>query len=187
MSNTQPLADITTCIVPVPIPGMPGQFKPCGQRFSAPRVQIIGDDKARLNQYLEGLSKHIGAKHPEVGQMMVQAGAAFMEMLFLRNFTTTDPELSEQQDRMRWQVHQQTLKARYPDENLQQQAGQLAGMLVDTLSALDSETDGLMARGDIVAAAFQSTIEEAFRSIRDAFEEPGKYTSEQKGAELITR
>jgi hypothetical protein len=170
IETTVALADITTCLVPVPIPGMPGQFKPCGQKFSAPRVAIIGDDKARLNSYLEGLSKHLGAKHPEVGQMMVQAGAAFMEMLFLRNFKTTDPELSEQQDRMRWQVHQQTLKARYPDENLNAQVDDLAIELVLT-STMEEGDAGFSARKE----AYVFLLTEAFRSIRDALEEPGKY------------
>jgi hypothetical protein len=170
------LADITTCMVPVPIPGMPGHFKPCGQKFSAPRIAIIGDDKARLNSYLEGLAKHLGTKHPEVGQMMVQAGAAFMEMLFLRNFKTTDPELSDQQDRMRWQVHQQTLKARYPDENIYTQADWLALALARSLPQLADEDlfsyEGTAAE---LAERFTPLLTEAFVSIRDALEEPGKY------------
>ncbi len=172
--STPELAEITTCMVPVPIAGMPGQFKPCGQKFSAPRVSIIGQTDARLNNYLTGLSKHLGAQHPEVGLQMAQHGAAFMELLFLRNFKTTDPELSEMQDRVRWQIHQQTLKARYPDENLEQQAHALAVTLVECADELPDE--GFVNREPAIAL-YQSIVANAFRSIRDALEEPGKYAT----------
>ena len=96
------LADITTCMVPVPIPGAPGQFKPCGQKFTSTRVTIIGEDsQARVQFYMAGLMKHLHAKHPQVGIMMTQHGAAFMELLFLRNPRRRDaPALgTEMQDR----------------------------------------------------------------------------------------
>ena len=88
-----------------------------------------------MNNYMAGLMKHLHAKHPQVGVMMTQHGAAFMELLFLRNFKTTDPELTEMQDRVRWQIHQQTLKARYPDENLKEQAEELARRLAMQIRA----------------------------------------------------
>lgn len=174
--STPELADITTCMVPVPIAGMPGQFKPCGQKFSAPRVSIIGQTDARLNNYLTGLSKHLGAQHPEVGLQMAQHGAAFMELLFLRNFKTTDPELSEQQDRVRWQVHQQTLKARYPDENIDEQALALAHQIVDMRL---TEEMGL----NVYGAAM--LIQQAFTAIRDALEEPGKYATPEQPSKVL--
>jgi hypothetical protein len=152
----------------------PGTFKICGQKFSHPHVTIIGDDKARLNHYMEGLAKHLHSKHPEVGQAMVAAGAAFMELLFLRNFKTTDAELSEQQDRMRWQIHQQTLKARYPDENLREQA---EAMAEDIFEEATHNTEG--------RANISDMLEVAFRSIRDALEEPGKYEAPVQGSAKV--
>ena len=149
------LADITTCVH-------------CGQKFSHPRLTIIGENKARLNSYMKGLNDHLAQKHPDLGLQMAQHGMAFMEMIFLRNFRTTDPELSEQQDRVRWQVHQQTLKARYPDENLNEQASELAGILMSAM--VDAEDTP-----QSIHQAFQLQIADAFRSIRDALEEPGKY------------
>ena len=152
------LADITTCVH-------------CGQKFSHPRLTIIGDDKARLNSYMKGLNDHIAKKHPELGLQMAQTGMAFMELLFLRNFRTTDPELYEQQDRVRWQVHQQTLKARYPDENLTAQCHDLADLLISKLRWTDDD----YVDTDETSALFAATLIEACRSIRDALEEPGKY------------
>ncbi len=173
MTSNGSLADITTCIVPVPIRELPGQYKPCGQKFSSPRITVLGDSKARLNSYMEGLAKHLHDKHPVIGQIMVQHGAAFMEMLFLRNFTTTDPELSEQQDRMRWQVHQQTLKARYPDENLEEQAHQLT-MAIWKIVCMFGTPD-LNPSENKCTEMVDAKIAEAFRSIRDALEEADKY------------
>lgn len=169
------LADITTCMVPVPLPGVPGSYKPCGQKFTSHRVPIIGEDKnARLHKYLSGLAKHLSEKHPDLGLQMAQHGAAFMEMLFLRNFKTTDPELSEQQDRVRWQVHQQTLKARYPDENLREQADSVAEWLVgrtlDYCPSLDQTKIF-----EKIKSVYCKHLIEAFTSIRDALEEPNKY------------
>lgn len=171
------LADITTCMVPVPLPGVPGSYKPCGQKFTSHRVPIIGEDKnARLHKYLSGLAKHLSEKHPDLGLQMAQHGAAFMEMLFLRNFKTTDPELSEQQDRVRWQVHQQTLKARYPDENIDLQAYDLADRLLINLVDAESATGiGREKLEDRLRREFAELLVEAFTSIRDALEEPNKY------------
>jgi len=160
--STVELADLTTCLH-------------CGQKFSHPRLTIIGDNNARLNSYLKGLNDHLASKHPELGMQMAQHGMAFMEMLFLRNFRTTDPELSEQQDRVRWQVHQQTLKARYPDENLEQQAAGLAGRLIELMLECEQATDDDSELEDVAKNAMTSVIAEAFTSIRDALEEPGKY------------
>lgn len=99
-----------------------------------------------------------------------------MEMLFLRNFKTTDPELSEQQDRVRWQVHQQTLKARYPDENIDLQAYDLADRLLINLVDAESATGiGREKLEDRLRREFAELLVEAFTSIRDALEEPNKY------------
>ncbi len=188
------LADITTCMVPVPIPGAPGHFKACGQKFTSTRVTIIGEDsQARVNNYMAGLMKHLHAKHPQVGIMMTQHGAAFMELLFLRNFKTTDPELTEMQDRVRWQVHQQTLKARYPDENLGAQAESLGRSLWELIYHYTEEIQAFVQAGgpnvadksnafdDQIVVEFKRQIAEAFRSIRDALEEPGKYEAPVQG------
>jgi hypothetical protein len=167
------LTHLTTCIH-------------CGQKFSSPRIEILGEPTARLEAYLKALSDHLKKRHPELGQVMVAHGAAFMEMLFLRNFKTTDPELSEQQDRVRWQVHQQTLKCRYPDEHLMQQACELGELLYQIVVANLDECGGIK-EPDELKADLASNIEEAFTSIRDALEEPGKYPAVEKGAEAITR
>jgi hypothetical protein len=157
------LADITTCVH-------------CGQKFSHPRLTIIGENKARLNSYMKGLNDHLAQKHPDLGLQMAQHGMAFMEMIFLRNFRTTDPELSEQQDRVRWQIHQQTLKARYPDDNLEQQCEDLAVEITKLFIPIDKVPDTL---GSInfaeKASEVAGVLVKAFTSIRDALEEPGKY------------
>lgn len=162
------LADITTCLH-------------CGQKFSSPRVTIIGQPTARLEQYLEALAKHLQEKHPQRGMIMAQHGAAFMELVFLRNFKTTDPELSEQQDRVRWQIHQQTLKARYPDENVKEQALGLSSILLNAIRWTDDDHIDV----DQTGALFAARLTEAFTSIRDALEEPGKYSDPNPASSTV--
>jgi hypothetical protein len=166
------LADITTCVH-------------CGQKFTHPRITIIGAPKARLDNYMAGLAKHLVEKHPEIGEQMVPLGSTFMELLFLRNFKTTDPELNEQQDRVRWQIHQQTLKARYPDENLIAQCRYLSQRLVDTMAELDNEAPGMVAHGDLVRSAYECILIEVVTAIRDALEEPGKYGTAAAAASKV--
>ncbi len=108
MSASNELADITTCAV-------------CGQKFTGPRLQVIGEPNARLRKYIEGLSQHFAEKHPEVSRAMDAQALFYCGWLFLRNFKTTDPELKEERDRKRWEVHQQTLNARFTGVSLRRQ------------------------------------------------------------------
>jgi len=165
------LADITTCF--------------CGQKFTGPRLQVIGEPNARLRKYIEGLSQHFQEKHPDVARAMDAQALFYCGWLFLRNFRTTDPELKAERDRKRWEVHQQTLNARFSDESLTAQCRNLSQRLVDTVAALDHAAEGMVAHEDIVRSALECILIEVFTGMRNDLEEPGKY-AEEKAVELVT-
>jgi len=154
------LAGITTCLL-------------CGVSFAGPRVAIIGaHNGSGFEQLMQALGAHLKQKHPEQGQIMMQNGAAFMEWLFLGNFKTTDAELSKQRDFVRWQVHQQTIKARWPDEQVREQCAELAESLLQCVRWTDDHIDV-----DESAYQFTQKLIEAFTGIRETLEERGKYPS----------
>lgn len=150
------LTDLTTCVL-------------CGQQFTGPRIAIVGQATARLETYLSGLGAHINDKHPQAAQTMNLLGAQFMGLLFLMNFKTTDAELAEKRDQLRWTIHQQTLKARYSDENLKEQCRDVARRLAMQYSGMEESVP-----------VYEELLIDAFTGIRDALEEPGKYAPTPK-------
>jgi hypothetical protein len=167
MTTPTPLADLTTC-------------KHCGQSFTGPRIEIIGQPEARLQAYLQMLSKHFYEKHPQQAQMMDIHTAIYSGLLFLMNFKTTDKELNEKRDHLRWTIHQQTLKGRVSDESLHRRAKELAYVIV-------VEAFTPMQNGDSEAARTKvaESLMLAFTGIRDALEEPGKYPEAQTQQKLV--
>jgi len=162
--NTPELADLTTC-------------KHCGQSFTGPRIEVIGQPQARLQAYIQILSKHFYEKHPREAQMMDIHTAIYSGLLFLMNFKTTDKELNEKRDQLRWTIHQQTLKARFSDESLKEQCGVLAETLWDLVYDGTQHED--------TKVEWKRILLEAFTAIRDALEEPGKYPEAQTEQKLV--
>lgn len=158
------LAAITKCLL-------------CGQSFTTQYIQIIGKPDQRFEKYMQDLKKHLDARHPEQALIMVQNGGAFMEMLFLMNFQTTDEELRKKIDFVRWQVHQQTLGARIKDDKLRNTCGSLAQRLVAMV--LDAKlTEGAMGAerlDDRLAREFTEELIPVFTGIRDELQEPNRY------------
>lgn len=147
----------------------------CGKAFEGPAIAIIGHQAKQQEVYLERLSNHLQKAHPEQAQKMFALGAAFLEMIYLRNFKTTDPELTKAKDFVRWQIHQQTILKTYPDESLQRQAAELADQM-QTL-ALENETTD-----KTYHELFYPMLTAAFTAIRDSLEERGKYELPVVGA-----
>jgi hypothetical protein len=159
--------------------------KHCGERFSGPRIEVIGQPEARLQAYLQVLSKHFYEKHPQQAQMMDIHTAIYSGLLFLMNFKTTDKELNGKRDQLRWTIHQQTLNARFSDASLTAQCRELSRKLVDTVSALDHNAEGMVAHEDLVRAAFEVILIEVFTGMRNDLEEPGKYAVEQPAKVVV--
>lgn len=153
--------------------------KHCGEKFTGPRIEVIGQPEARLQAYLQILSKHFYEKHPQQAQMMDIHTAIYSGLLFLMNFKTTDKDLNEKRDQLRWTIHQQTLNARFSNESLNQQCQQLAIKLGRHAAAGD------VAQAEDMAQFFKPIILEVFTGMRDVLEEPGKYAPEQPSKVLV--
>ena len=161
-------APITTC-------------KHCGQTFDG-GVEIIGRPNARMEALLLKLGSHMNTKHPEHARYLQMQGASYLGLVFLTNFKSTDPELNLQRDRHRWEIHQQTLNARFSDESLREQCGTLALALADSIK---DDNDNQRYR-DVIAATFMPIILEAMTSVRDALEEPNRYATVEPEKQLVS-
>lgn len=167
------LGELTTC-------------KHCGEKFSGPRIEVIGQPEARLQAYLQILSKHFYEKHPQQAQMMDIHTAIYSGLLFLMNFKTTDKDLNEKRDQLRWTIHQQTLNARFSDESLIEQCYALTEKLLDiTMEALPLEIIHDVQWRKDTHDLFTKAMEEVCFGIRDVLEEPGKYAPEQPSKVLV--
>ncbi len=167
------LADLTTCLL-------------CGQIFTGPRVQISGRQNGRLQNYLLQLGKHFNEKLPDHAKAMNIRGAEFMGLLFLLNFRTSDTELQTERDRLRWQIHQQTLNARIPDEKLKEKCTALSSQLMTEAAKVFVEFSMSREDAQVVIKRAESqcaaTLIEVFTGLRDVLEEPNKYPAQQQSA-----
>lgn len=149
--------------------------KLCGKSFAGPRIAIVGNPGARAQALVSKLVEHIGREHPQQMQAIAMDGAAYMGARYLMCFESTDTELLQQKDFVRWQVHQQTLNVRVRDENIKEQCEALADILLHQVFG-GAALDNLVAERAAVAALLVETI----TGLRDELEEPGKYTSNGK-------
>jgi hypothetical protein len=161
MNNIAEISDSTTC-------------KHCGEKFSGPRIEILGQPEARLQAYIQILSKHFYECHPREAQMMDIHTAIYSGLLFLMNFKTTDRELNEKRDQLRWTIHQQTLNARFSDESLKKQCSELASTLFKRVPHFEGAHEAVGLLGE-----FHQILLEVFTGMRDALEEPRKYEQER--------
>ncbi len=144
-------------------------------------VEIVGRPNARMEALLMKLGSHMNTAHPEHAQMQGVIGASFMGWLFLANYNSTDEGLNLYRDQARWQVHQQTLNARFSDEKLKEHSAELARRFVlmcDEDSCNDIHVDTTQRR-------IYDILLEAVTSIRDTLEEPNRY-AEAKAEQLVS-
>lgn len=120
----------------------------------------------------------MNTKHPELAQGMGVIGADFMGWLFLANFKSTDEKLNLYCDQRRWHIHQQTLAARFSDESLKNECSELASRIFDNV-ALAGTTDDTVSR-------IERMILEAMTSVRDALEEPHRYSTVEQPAVVVS-
>jgi hypothetical protein len=123
------------------------------------------------------LGSHMNTKHPEHARYLQMQGASYLGLVFLTNFKSTDAELNLQRDRHRWEIHQQTLNARFSDGSLLTQCDELASRLYDHAVLSPNAGEGV--------AAIRKILLEAMTSVRDALEEPNRY-AEAKAEQLVS-
>lgn len=158
------LADLTRCTI-------------CGRPFSGPRISIIGQP-ARIQAYVAKLAEHVNVEHPKHAQALNLSGMAYIGMRYLMLFQTTDRELQQQRDFHRWQVHQQTLNVRIPDDKIRSQSAELAERFLALATTVDDPTSDKdsSAWKEKLLRNFASELANAITYLRNELEEPGKYT-----------
>ncbi len=134
----------------------------CGQKFYGPTVpHIIGQPAARLQHYLSELGSHINTAHANDAEFIQAQGLQHMGLMYLSNFDTTDKELREWKDFLRWQIQQATIAGRISDKTLIEKSAGLMDALLEL--AIDEE------------AKAADLLLEALKLIRNTYEEPGKF------------
>jgi hypothetical protein len=130
----------------------------CGQQFKANPldVPIIGEQpNAKTLRFVEALGKHIQKHHPQAGMFITSIGMQFQGYVITKCYETQDPGLLEIQEQLRAHVYRMTRKNYITD-----------AVILDIVARLGfDEEDGR----PIVAA---------FRDMRDALTETGKYKAQ---------
>jgi hypothetical protein len=141
---------------------LPARCNLCDQTFYGPRLTFVGRPHGRQPQFLEQLAQHIFTDHKDVAEGIALGAGEYQGMFIMSQFSTDDPELVNQLDIARWNVHQKTLKMRVSDQMI---ADCVAGILPDVLTmAQMGDTEGLT-----------RNLTGLLMSMREKLEEPNKY------------
>lgn len=112
--------------------------KLCSKKMAGPSLIIGPGQNGRVGQFMQQLAAHIMKDHPREYAYLEQKHLEFNGLQMLMQYTTTDSSLRFQRDWLRWQIHQQTLNARIPDEKIEEQSRQLAETIVDLVLAYEA-------------------------------------------------
>jgi hypothetical protein len=175
---------ITTCQVPT------GPNTICGKVFTGPTYALIGQGKHQeVVQYMNEIQQHFLKAHPAESEATQNRSLEFLTMLRLLNFKTTDSELRDQCQFLRWQIAQQVIPIRLRDEKLKGMAAQYAAEIVDLFiaeigAALGANVLSLMPKGKLDALKISARKKIADKTVttigelRDLYEEPNRYNIE---------
>jgi L-alanine-DL-glutamate epimerase-like enolase superfamily enzyme len=162
--------------------------KLCGKEFSGPLYKSIGEGKhADLIRYMNEVQQHLATKHPAENSATENRSLEFLTMLRLMNFKTTDSELTDQVQFLRWQIHQQVIPIRLRDERLHEMAQEYAAAIVNdgfTMlffnlgGSFGVSTERLEAIKKAMCENIAAKTVATMGSLRDLYEEPGRYNIE---------
>jgi hypothetical protein len=154
-----------------PLVVKPGQVacKLCRKVFLPPvalRVIPGAGDQTRLINFVQDLDTHLAKEHPEeYGLCEIQA-MQFQGLAKLTNFMIADGEVRDQNEFLRWSIHQLTLNVRYSDDDLTVISERLSALV-----AADFNNPALEKPAADAAAKIRAVLLE----MRTQLEEPGRY------------
>lgn len=159
--------------------------KICGQNFAGPSMLIIGVDQLNgVAAYFKELAKHVMETHPSTDQDIVTYANSFFGLLRLECFTTTDSALMKQRDQLRWAIHQKTFGPRVPANEIQNWAAAAAAESIKAALVTPGNAATIQdlagapnVHPNKLEAALTREIAAKLNSIRDLYEEAGKYTA----------
>lgn len=152
--------------------------KLCGRAFAGSSGFIIGqDNNGRIQGYLQKLAGHLQEAHSEIMGAVALRALEFQGMLMLLNYSLSDPQLNKQRDQLRWQIHQQTLNARIPNEKLLEKSKHFAMSLTDTFLSVCTPEQQAALQNFIPQLRSEACelIKQLVTMLRDELEEPNKY------------
>lgn len=152
--------------------------KHCNMEFVGPSIVVIGQpaQHGRLAAYLQKLHEHIETAHPAEYRNAVINTAAYRGLEVMMHYRTTDKELRDQRDKLRWAIHQATLNARISDAALKRKTAELTTELIQLLYPQPGNdvSNVEQSTGERYAIAHDK-IMAVITWLRDELEEPGKY------------
>lgn len=146
----------------------------CNKAFSGPREAFFVALGAHLfnpardgrgARFFEAISRHAIQEHAEIYGAAMGLSTRFMNWKVTEMFKIDDPQIADLQDRMRWMVHQQTIRERAGD--LSVRAGDLARTL---MAFMEHNTNS----AEIEKYA-QELFEGSLSELRDCLEESDRY------------
>ncbi len=154
--------------------------KLCKRVFQAPvalRVIPGAGDNTRLVNFIADLDTHLMKEHPDQANLCDLQAMQFVGLARLTYYTINDPEVADQNNFLRWSIHQATLNAKYTDTDLEAIAARLAGILVDDALEPELPPDGravtITEQLKVLAAGKIRTV---LMEMRQQLQEPGRYT-----------
>lgn len=111
---------------PSPLAKFQTKCKQCGKIFRSAGVPIIGEapDKA-AETFLASLVDHLMKHHKEVLQQCYFRQAQYGGVLFIEQFETDDPQLREQRELSRHQIHKYTQRVHISDATIEKRLKEL--------------------------------------------------------------
>jgi hypothetical protein len=148
--------------------------KLCFKKLAGPALIVGPGQSGRVGEFLQKVAAHIMQAHPQEYKYLEQKHLEFNGLQMLMQYTTNDPSLRFQRDWLRWQIHQQTLNARIPDEKIEEQSRQLAVSIVDAVLAdfCDRARTHTAYESNSAKKYAAEKIAEVIRVLRDSLQEP---------------
>lgn len=148
----------------------------CQRKFYGPKGPVIVGERpqARVAKFIESLGKHIVDAHPDIAQQMTARIWEFQGFALMRNYTTEDAQVRQQENYFRWKLHQMTLRCRA--QKLEERADMVA---TESMSCLEPTTDPEQieqraAMHTIIRRSTHAALEE----LRGLLEEPDLYVAQ---------
>jgi hypothetical protein len=138
----------------------------CSKSIAGPSLILGPHQHSRVGVFMQSLVEHIERDHPKEFAYLEQKHLEFKGLLIVMQYTTTDLGMKYSREWLRWQIHQQTLNSRIPDEKLTPKCAEFSRDIVDEIFG-----------GQAFVTADQQAqltkrITDLVRAIRDELQEP---------------
>jgi hypothetical protein len=166
----------------------------CSMVIGTDNALLLGIDRERLSiaqrrtiAMLGGMQKHLEKKHPRLNAALEVSSMGYLGLLRLMQFRSSDPGVQQERDRSRWNLLQQVLPCRMPDEKIAYQSYKFAQELLELVEDDMSKAGCLQLEWGPhrvpTLNKISAKIRELMTGYRDAVEEPNKYPADSMPVE----